>query len=67
MKNLEFRRTMIGRKLSVVTLEGGRALSDNFLKVTLQTPRPANRIEEILIGGLTADGLHEAGMMPVIT
>ena len=66
-KNFEFRRSMIGRKISVVTLEGGRALSDNFLKVTLRTPRPANRIEEIQIGGQTADGLHEAGLMPVIT
>jgi threonylcarbamoyladenosine tRNA methylthiotransferase MtaB len=65
-KNLEFRRSMIGRKLSTVTLEGGRALSDNFLKVTLSTPRPANRIEQIIIGGLTSDGLHEAGLLPVL-
>ena len=33
-KNLEFRRSMIGKTLSVVTLEDG-ALSDNYLKVTL--------------------------------
>jgi threonylcarbamoyladenosine tRNA methylthiotransferase MtaB len=65
-KNLEFRRTMIGRKLSVVTLDGGKALSDNFVKVTLATLRPANRIEDIQIGGLTLDGLHEAGIMPVL-
>jgi hypothetical protein len=57
---------MIGRKLSTVTLEGGRALSDNFLKVTLSTPRPANRIEQVIIGGLTSDGLHEAGLLPVL-
>jgi len=37
-KNLEFRRAVMGRMLSVVTLEDG-ALSDNFLKVELATPR----------------------------
>jgi threonylcarbamoyladenosine tRNA methylthiotransferase MtaB len=66
-KNLEFRRSMIGRRISVVTLEGGRALSDQFVKVTLATPRPANQIAEISIGGLTQDGLHEDGVLPVLT
>jgi threonylcarbamoyladenosine tRNA methylthiotransferase MtaB len=66
-KNLEFRQSMIGRKLSVVTLDGGKALSDNFVKVTLSTPRLANRLEEIRIGGITPDGVHESGLPPVIT
>jgi threonylcarbamoyladenosine tRNA methylthiotransferase MtaB len=66
-KNLEFRQSMIGRRISVVTLEGGRALSDNFVKITLTSPRPSNRIEEIAIGGLTADGLSEAGLLTVLT
>jgi threonylcarbamoyladenosine tRNA methylthiotransferase MtaB len=66
-KNLEFRRAMIGRKLSVVTLEGGKALSANFLKVTLAASRPSNLLEEIAIGGVTSDGLSEAGLLPVIT
>jgi len=65
-KNLEFRRSMIGRTLPVVTIEGG-ALSDNYLKVDLARPRAANRIEDIMIGGLTADGLHEQGVLPVLT
>ena len=65
-KNLEFRRAMLGRRISVVTLEGGGALSDHFVKVALATPRPANRIEEILVGGLTVDGVHEAGLLPVL-
>ncbi len=65
-KNLEFRRSMIGRKVSVVTLDGGKALSENFVKVTLATPRPANQIAEILIAGLTPDGLCEAGFLPII-
>jgi len=64
-QNLEFRRSMLGRTLSVVTIEDG-ALSGNYLKVALAGPHEPNRIEDILIGGLTADGLHEAGMMPVL-
>ena len=56
---------MIGRTISVVTIEDG-ALSENYLKVRLASSREANRIEDILIGGLTADGLHEAGMLPVL-
>jgi threonylcarbamoyladenosine tRNA methylthiotransferase MtaB len=65
-KNLEFRRSMAGRRISVVTLEGGGALSDHFVKVALAGPRAANRIEEILVGGLTADGVREAGLLPVL-
>jgi tRNA A37 methylthiotransferase MiaB len=65
-KSLEFRRSMIGRRISVVTLDGGKALSENFLKVTLATPRPANQLSEIQISGLTQDGLHEAGLLPVL-
>jgi threonylcarbamoyladenosine tRNA methylthiotransferase MtaB len=65
-KNLEFRRSMVGRTISVVTLDGGKALSDNFVKVTLSTPRAANRIVDITIGGPTSDGVHESGMLPVL-
>ena len=75
-KNLEFRRSMVGKTLSVVTLDSvtqkkaaldhGTALSGNYLKVTLAKPREANRIEEIRIGGLTSDGLCEIGTLPVI-
>jgi hypothetical protein len=58
---------MIGEKLSVVTLDGGRAaLSDNYLKVTLAASREANRIQEIRIAGLTPDGLSEAGALPIL-
>jgi threonylcarbamoyladenosine tRNA methylthiotransferase MtaB len=67
-KNLEFRRAMIGETLSVVTIEDGtKALSDNYLKITLAAPRDPNRIENVRIGGLTADGLYEAGALPVFT
>jgi threonylcarbamoyladenosine tRNA methylthiotransferase MtaB len=64
-KNLEFRSSMVGKTISVVTLDKGGALSDNYLKVALATPRAANRIEEIRIGGLTKDGVCEVGYLPL--
>jgi len=66
-KSLEFRRSMVGRTLRVVTIDDGRmALSGNYLKVSLARPRDPNRLEEIRIGGLTSDGLCETGALPVI-
>ena len=65
-KNLEFRRSMVGKTISVVTLDNGTALSENYLKVKLAGQREANRIEEIRIGGLTTDGLCEAGVLQVL-
>jgi len=65
-KNLEFRRSMIGKTISVVTLDNGTALSENYLKVKFAGQREANRIEEIRIGGLTTDGLCEAGVLQVL-
>ncbi|HKW99101.1 MAG TPA: tRNA (N(6)-L-threonylcarbamoyladenosine(37)-C(2))-methylthiotransferase MtaB [Bryobacteraceae bacterium] len=60
-KNLAFRRTMIGRKLSAVTLEEPyAALTDNYLKVQLSALRPANQLIEIEIGGAGDGGLCEA-------
>ena len=60
-KNLEFRRSMIGKRLSAVTLEqGGVALSSNYLKVELAQPREPNRLIEVEIGGVTAQGVLEA-------
>ena len=64
-KNLEFRRSMVGKTLSVVTLDKGGALSDNYLKVELAAPRVANQIDDICIGGLTKDGVCERGSLPV--
>ncbi len=64
-KNLEFRRRMIGRTLSVVTLAEG-ALSDNFLKVELATPRPANRLIDVTIGSVSAAGLREHSALTVL-
>ncbi|MGI8990536.1 MAG: tRNA (N(6)-L-threonylcarbamoyladenosine(37)-C(2))-methylthiotransferase MtaB [Bryobacteraceae bacterium] len=59
-KNLEFRRRMIGARLSAVTLEQpGVALTDNYLRVELASrPRP-NRFVDVEIGGLSETGLRE--------
>jgi len=64
-KNLEFRRSMIGKTVSAVTLDEG-ALSENYLKIKLAIPREPNRIVDVKVGGVTADGLYESGMMPVL-
>ena len=65
-KNLEFRRSLVGGTLSVVTLDNGEALSGNYVKVKLARPREANRIVEVPIGGLTRDGVSEAGAITVL-
>ncbi|HUA20787.1 MAG TPA: tRNA (N(6)-L-threonylcarbamoyladenosine(37)-C(2))-methylthiotransferase MtaB [Bryobacteraceae bacterium] len=64
-RNLEFRRAMIGRTLSVVTLSEG-ALAGNFLKVDLAHPRPANQLVDVKIGSLTPAGLREQGALTVL-
>jgi threonylcarbamoyladenosine tRNA methylthiotransferase MtaB len=64
-KNLEFRRRMLGRTLSVVTLSDG-ALSDNFLKVDLATPREKNQLIDVKIGSLTSTGLREHNPLAVL-
>ncbi len=66
-KNRAFRQQFVGRSVSVVSLMSGRTgLSENYLNVTFASPRQANRIENIQIGGLTADGLYESGMLQVL-
>lgn len=64
-KNLEFRRRMIGRTLSVVSLTDG-ALSDNYLKVELTRPREANQLVDVKIGSLTPNGLREHNPLAVL-
>ena len=59
-KNLEFRRALVGKRLSVVTLENDRfALSDNYVKVELLRPCPANEIHDVEIGEVTEMGVAE--------
>jgi threonylcarbamoyladenosine tRNA methylthiotransferase MtaB len=66
-KGREFRTGMIGRRVSVVSLQSGRfGLSDNYLKVAFAHPREANRMEDVEVGGLARDGVFEAGSLPVL-
>jgi len=70
-KSREFRQAMIGRTLSAVTItssndDGRSALSGNYLKIALASRREPNRIVDVRIGGLTAEGLSEAGALRVL-
>jgi threonylcarbamoyladenosine tRNA methylthiotransferase MtaB len=59
-KNLEFRRSMIGRRLSAVTIgDGAIALTGNYLKVRLARPREPNLLIDVEIGGLAESALEE--------
>jgi hypothetical protein len=67
-KNLEFRRLMVGRTLSVVTLEEpGTALSGNYLKVMMREPRPSQQLIDLHIGGVSETALQEAAPLTIIS
>jgi threonylcarbamoyladenosine tRNA methylthiotransferase MtaB len=59
-KNREFRRRMVGRTLSAVTLHDGAALSGNYLRIELARSYPANVMVELPIGEVTESGLRES-------
>ncbi len=66
-KNLEFRRRMIGKTLSAVTLDqAGIALTSNYLKIEMAKQREANQIADLEIGGLSAGGLRERTLLPIL-
>jgi threonylcarbamoyladenosine tRNA methylthiotransferase MtaB len=61
-RNHTFRQRFAGRSLPAVTLHasadaGSRALTDNFLEVSLREPVPANQSVSVRITGLTSTGL----------
>jgi threonylcarbamoyladenosine tRNA methylthiotransferase MtaB len=59
-KNRAFRESMIGSRLSAVTLhEPGVALTQNYLKVEMARNREPNQIVELEVGGVTEGGLSE--------
>lgn len=66
-KNLAFRQAMTGRSLPAVTLDNGTALTSNYLKVEMATPRPANQLVDLVIGGVSASGLLEASPFPLLS
>ncbi|MGC2640053.1 MAG: tRNA (N(6)-L-threonylcarbamoyladenosine(37)-C(2))-methylthiotransferase MtaB [Acidobacteriaceae bacterium] len=59
-----FREQFVGLSLSAVTVEPGaqpsttEAVTDNFVKLTLDTAIPANRLIEARVTGLTQEGLR---------
>jgi threonylcarbamoyladenosine tRNA methylthiotransferase MtaB len=66
-KNLAFRQSMLGRPLSVVTLDQERiALSDNYLKVELSSDRPANQLIDVIADRISAGGLRERELLRVL-
>ena len=65
-KNATFRARFVGRSLSAVTLERGRALSSNYLDIELGPGAVANRLINVEIGGLTGAGLRERALLPVL-
>ena len=59
-KNRAFRESMVGKTVSAVTLhEAGAALTENYLKVELASPREPNLLVDLRIGGVTESGLRE--------
>jgi threonylcarbamoyladenosine tRNA methylthiotransferase MtaB len=65
-KSLQFRRTMIGRSLSAVTLGGNKAITSNYLPLHLRQPRAANQIVDVTVGSVAGDGLHELELFRVL-
>ena len=58
-KSHEFRRRMLGKALSAVTLEEpGVALTTNFLRVRLAQQRPSNQLVTLTIGGFGGSSLR---------
>jgi threonylcarbamoyladenosine tRNA methylthiotransferase MtaB len=65
-KNLAFRRRMVGKTLSAVTLaERGMALTANFVKVEMATVREPNQLVALPIGGIVLNGLREITAFPI--
>jgi threonylcarbamoyladenosine tRNA methylthiotransferase MtaB len=61
-KNLEFRRSFVGKKLDVITLHTGderstEALSDNYVKIRLAGRHASNESLRAKVTGLTSEGL----------
>ncbi len=59
VKNLEFRRKMLGRTLSAVVLQGTKALSSNFLPIELSASRDCGSLINVKIGEALPNGLRE--------
>lgn len=66
-RNREFRKRMIRKTLSAVTLEQrGMALTTNFLKAEMAQMREPNRMVDLEIDGLSDVGLRERALLAII-
>ncbi len=66
-KNLDFRRRLLGRTLSAVTLEEPSvALTTNFLRVHMAEQRRPNQLVALTAGALHPVGLREQSPFPLI-
>lgn len=65
-KNAEFRASMIGRTLRCATMEGGEAMTSNFLKVLMSRNRAPRRMADIHIGSASPSALEENGALTVL-
>ena len=66
IQNAEFRRRFVGRTLSAVTIEGGRAVTSNYLTVEMSRPRRSREMVDVEIGAMTETGLREASPFTVL-
>jgi threonylcarbamoyladenosine tRNA methylthiotransferase MtaB len=66
IQNAEFRRRFVGRTLSAVTIEGGRAVTSNYLTVEMSRPRRSREMVDVEIGAMTETGLREASPFAVL-
>ncbi len=58
IKNAEFRRSLLGREFTAVTLDPpGLALTDNYIKATLDLPYTANRLVRLRPRALNDQGV----------
>ncbi|HWF09334.1 MAG TPA: tRNA (N(6)-L-threonylcarbamoyladenosine(37)-C(2))-methylthiotransferase MtaB [Bryobacteraceae bacterium] len=58
-KNTAFRQSMSGREFTAVTLDPpGLALTDNYVKATLDLPYTPNRLVQLGIQGMTPQGVQ---------
>jgi threonylcarbamoyladenosine tRNA methylthiotransferase MtaB len=65
-KKAEFRRNMIGRTLSAVTLGNGDAITSNYLAVELASPREPKQLIDVRIGTATDAGLREYNPLAIL-
>jgi len=67
VKNLQFRMSLIGKRVSAVTLNNQTALTTNFLHIELSHRRQPNQMVEVLVGAPSAKGIREHEYFPVLT